>query len=192
MRQAEGGADGIDHLLGTSAAAVRAEVLRAVVLDAGCQRDHRIRLPQIDAQIGIALVILEQDVVLRHIVLDKRTFQHQRLELRRRRNCLKVVNLRDHTPCLWRMRGGLLKILAHPVLQFFRLADINHRIACVLHEIDARLVRQRQCGLLQFFLCHMRSPRQMKKPPQTPAAAAFGAIPAFFRKYLLRALPKAT
>ena len=157
-RQMKGRADGLDHLLGTPAASVGAEVLCAVVLHARSQRDCRIVLPQVKAQIGIALVVLQQDVVFGHIVLDERTFQHQRLKFRRSRDGFKMVDLRNHPPCFRRVGGGFLKVLTHPVFQFFCLADVDHRIVRAFHQVDARLIRQRQRGELQFFLRHVLPP----------------------------------
>ena len=154
---AEGRADGVDHLLRSASAAVGAEILCAVVLDAVRKRDPRICLAQVEPQIGIALVILQQDVVLGHIVLDERAFEHQRLELRGRADRLEMVDERDHAARLRIVGGRILKVLADAVLQFFRLADVDDRIARVLHQIDAGLIRQRQRGLFQFFPGHRRS-----------------------------------
>ena len=153
-RQAERRTQGVDDLLCAPSAAVGAEIARAVVRDARGQRDDGIGLAQVDAQVGIALVVLEQDVVFRHIVLDERALQHKRLELRRRRDRLEMVDLRDHTPGLRRVRRGILKILRDPIFQFFGLSDIDHRVVRVLHQIDARLIGQRERCQLQFIACH--------------------------------------
>ena len=141
-------------MLGDIAPAVGAEILRAVIQNARSQLDHRIFLVQIDAQIRIALVILEQDVVLRHVALDERAFEHQRLKFRSGNNDVEMVDLGDHAPCLWRMGRGILKILADTVFELLGLADVDDRAGLVLHDIDARLQRETQRLVLEFFKCH--------------------------------------
>ena len=158
--QAKDRLDGLNDLLGTAAAAIGPEIGGAVILDAVGKGDLRIGLPQVQPQIGIALVILQKDVVFGHIVLDKRTFQHQSLKFRGGADGLKMVYQRDHTAGLCRMRGRVLEILADAVLQFFGLAHIDHRIRSILHQIDAGLRRQRIGGLFQFISRHKPLRRQ--------------------------------
>ena len=134
----------VDHMLRNKASAVGAEILRTVVLHARGQLDHRVFLMQIDAQIGIALIVLQKDIIFRHVPLDKRAFQHKRLKLRPRNDHVEVIDLRDHPPGFRRMGGGILKILAHAVFELFCLADINDRVGLVLHDVDAGLIRQAQ------------------------------------------------
>ena len=143
-RELERQPERVDHMLRNKASAVWAEILRAVVLHARGQLDHRVFLMQIDAQIGIALVVLQKDIIFRHVPLDKRAFQHKRLKLRPRNDHVEVIDLRDHPPGFRRMGGGILKILAHAVFELFCLADINDRVGLVLHDVDAGLIRQAQ------------------------------------------------
>ena len=56
--QAEGQAQGVKQMLGHAAAGKGAEVLGAVVLGAVFQGDRRVVLPQVQAQIGVALGVL--------------------------------------------------------------------------------------------------------------------------------------
>ena len=86
--------------------------------------------------------------------LDERAFEHQRLKLRARDDGIKMVDLRHHFTRLRRMRRRILKILADAVLELFGLADIDDRAGLILHDVDARLVWQRERLVLEFFKRH--------------------------------------
>ena len=59
-----------------TAAAERSEIPCAVIRDALLESvEHRIFLPQIDADVGIAFAVFQQDVVFRHVPLDQRAFR---------------------------------------------------------------------------------------------------------------------
>ena len=174
-RQAERRAQGVDDLLRAPAASVGAEIARAVIRDARGQRDDGIVLAQVDAQVGIALVVLEQDVVFRHIVLDERAFEHERLELRRGGDRLEMIDIRHHFARFCIMRRRILKILADAVFQFFCLADVDHGPGGVFHQINARLIGQRQRGLLQFLTGHACSILTRKLPQTPPIPCVWGS-----------------
>ena len=79
-RQPEGRADRVDRRACFAPPAERPKVERVVVRGF---RDHckaRI-MPRAEAHKGIALVIFQEDVVARHVLLDERVFQDQRLKL---------------------------------------------------------------------------------------------------------------
>ena len=61
------------------------------------------------------------------------------------------------------MRGSVLEILAHAVFELLRLADVDDLPGFVLHQIYARLERQTQCLVFQFFKRHLSK----KKLPQS-------------------------
>ena len=146
-RQAERRTQGIDDLLCAPAASVGAEIARAVVRDARGQRDDGIGLTQVDAQVGVALIVLEQDVVFRHIVLDERAFEHERLELRRGGDRLEMIDIRHHFARFCIVRRRILKILTDAVFQFFCLAHVDNLPGFVHHQIDTR----RQGQIIGFF-----------------------------------------
>ena len=93
--------------------------------------------------IVIALVVLEQNVVFGTVLLDERTLQHQRLKLAAHYDIVKMIHMRHHLAHLFGVVGIRAEILAHPIFQFFCLADINNAIGGILHNIYAGLQRQR-------------------------------------------------
>ena len=103
---------------------------------------------------GIPLVVLQQDVVARHMPLDEGVLQHQGLELAGDEDGVKVVHLGHHVPGLGGVGGAVLKILAHPVFQLLGLAHVDDLAGLVHHQIDAGGQGQ-VIGLLpQLFPCH--------------------------------------
>ena len=128
------------HLAHSSPANIRPEIFRAVPDHVVHHLRARIRLPLVDADIGIMLIILEENVVIRLVELDKIAFEHQRFEVRLAQNNIEILDFRDHRLNLWRMLL-LHEIAAHAVFKIFRFADINN-LAPVLHQIAAGAVRQ--------------------------------------------------
>ena len=144
----------IDHMLRHEAAAEGTKVAGLVAGNAADHLHGGIVLRQIDAQIRVALVILQEDVVLGHVPLDERAFEHERLKFRPGDDGVEMVDLRDHLPRLRRMGGRILKILADTVFELLRLADVDDRAGLVLHQVHARLVGQRERLVFEFFKCH--------------------------------------
>ena len=156
--------DGIDHALGHKSSAVGPKVARAVSHDAADELHGRILVPHVDAQIGIALIVFQENIIFRHVPLDERALEHQRLKLARRDDDVKVVNLADHPARLRRVRGRILEILAHAVLELFRLADIDDLAGLILHQIHARFQGKRQRLVFQFFKGHSNKKLPQKHP----------------------------
>ena len=123
-------------------AAVGAEVPGPVLRRPVGQGESRVLLLHRQADVGVALVILQQDVVPGLVPLDEGILQHQGLKLRVGHDDVKVVDLAHHGTGLFRVGGQVSKILAHPVFQRLGLAHIDDRIFGVLHDIHARLQRQ--------------------------------------------------
>ena len=98
--QLERGAHRVDRAARLVSPAERAEVARAVVRGLVDHRKARIA-PLLQAHKGIALVVLEQDIVARHMLLDERILQDQRLKLRGDEDRIKVVHLGHHAPRLF-------------------------------------------------------------------------------------------
>ena len=61
----------VDDVLRHMSAAEGAKITGAVPCHLADHLQNRVFLLQIDAQIGIALVVLQKDVVLRHVPLDQ-------------------------------------------------------------------------------------------------------------------------
>lgn len=82
-------------------------------------RKSRIRRFFIKPYKRIALIILEQDVIVRLMLLNERIFKNKRLKLRVDDNNVKVVYLLYHRLDLWQVRAA--KIARDTVFQFFAL-----------------------------------------------------------------------
>ena len=154
--QPQGQPQRVDDALGGAPAAIRPKIARPVLRRAVGQREFGVILFHRQADIRIALVVLQQDVVAGHVPLDKGVLQHQCLELAGDEDGVEAVHLRHHVPRLGGVGGAVLEILAHPVFQLLGLAHVDDPACFIHHQIDAR--RQWQVvGLLpQLFLCHAR------------------------------------
>ena len=102
---------------------------------------------QIEPDKGVALVVLEQDVVVWLVLLYERIFQHQRLELAARDNDVEVMHLLHHGLDLRQMLP--VEIAADAVLQLLRLTDVYDLSVLVEHDVHARQQRQIICFFTQ-------------------------------------------
>ena len=107
---------------------------------------------------GIALVVLQQDVILGAVALDQGVFQHQGLKLTGDEDGIEVVHLGHHLPGLGGVAGAVLKILADPVLQLLGLAHINDLTGLVHHQVNAWRQGQVVGFFPQLIPCHSSSP----------------------------------
>ena len=137
--QAQGGEQGVNDALAGPPGAVGAEVPGPVPGHLGGKGELGILLLDAEADIGVALAVLEQNVVPGLVALDEGALQHQGLELRGHHNDVKVVDLGDHGPGLFIVAALVLEILAHPVFQRLGLAHVDHFTGGVLHDIHPRL-----------------------------------------------------
>ena len=119
---------------------IGAKILRAVLLHAAGDGDARKGLAAVDAHIGVVLVVLEQDVVMRLVQLDQVAFQCQRLQIGIAQQDVKVIHLRHHGGYLGGMLLGM-EIAAHAVFQVDRFAHIDD-LALMLHQVAAGAVGQ--------------------------------------------------
>ena len=95
------------------------------------------------ADVRIALVVAEQDVVARLERLDQVVLEQQRLAFGARDRGLDARDLRDHHRDA-RLVRALLEVARHALLQVARLADVERVAGGVLHPVDAGPVRQRR------------------------------------------------
>jgi hypothetical protein len=94
------------------------------------------------ADVRIALVVAEEDVVARLLRLDEVVLEQQRLALGARHRRFDSHHLREHhrDP---RFVRALLEIARHALLQVARLADVKGFALAVVHPVDAGTMRQR-------------------------------------------------
>ena len=147
VRQQQRLGDRAYNVVGLAAPAEGAEVFCPVLPRAVRQRHFRVLLMQIEPDKRVALVILEQDVVVRLVLLYERVFQHQRLELAARDNDVEVMHLLHHGLDLRQMLP--VEIAADAVLQLLRLADVYDLSVLVEHDVHARQQRQIICFFTQ-------------------------------------------
>ena len=95
-----------------------------------------------EADVRVALVVAEEDVVPRLLGLDEVVLEQQRLAFRARHRRLDARDLRKHDGDPGFVRS-LLEIARHALLEIARLADIERLARRVEHPVDARTMRQR-------------------------------------------------
>ena len=89
-----------------------------------------------DPRVGLG--ILQQDVVVRLVLLDEVVLQQQRVGLRIDDRELRVGDLRDQQPGLHIQPLRRHEVLRHPLVQVFGLAHINHLPRGIVVTIDPR------------------------------------------------------
>ena len=148
---------------------IRPKIAGTILQYPSRDEDAGIFFLQGDLYIGIALVVLEADIVARTVLLDEIALQNQGFHLGRGHNGFKIRNPCHHCPDFWRVALILLKILAHPILQDDGLAHVDDFPMGILHEINSRRIRQE----LQFFLhnlCHAFPPAICPFPKEARAS----------------------
>ena len=110
-----------------------------------------------DLQIGIALIILETDIIARPMLFNQIALQDECFHLGAGQYCLEISNFRHHGPHLCRMVLTTLEILPHPILQHDGLAHIDDLSLRILHDIDTGRIRQ-LLQLLSHDIRHIHHP----------------------------------
>ena len=127
---------GIHRLADDEPGEVRSDVLRVLflllfdILDAPPLFVRDLHVP-------VALVVLQKDVVLRHVLLDEAALEDERLELAAAEDVVEVPDVFHHAADLRRVVVLRAEVLADPVLQDLRLADVDDFALPVLHDVDA-------------------------------------------------------
>ena len=93
VRQLQGPENGVQHMLSHAPAAIWPKISRTIVSQLVDHGDSGVLLRHVQPQVGVALVILQKDVIFGQIPLNQGAFQNQGLKLRRRHNHVKVVDL---------------------------------------------------------------------------------------------------
>ena len=131
---------------------IRAEIACAILQNAPRHEHPRELFLQRDLHIGIALVVLEADIIAGTMLLDEVALEDERFHLRACHDGLEIRDFLHHGAHLRRMSLIALEILPHAILQHDCLAHINDFPTGILHEIHPRGIRQQ----LQFFLHKLR------------------------------------
>ena len=156
--QLQGRAQGVQDGLGVVAAPKGAEIPGPVIGHAALDGEAGVALTHRQADVGVALVVLQQDVVAGFMALDEGVFQHQGLKLRVGHDGIEVVDLGHHGPGLFRVAGLVVEVLADPVFQGLGLAHIDDRPLFVHHQVDPGLKREAQRFFFQFVKGHLPPP----------------------------------
>ena len=117
-------------------AAIRAEIAVALTFFDAARDEHAGELLTGDADPGIGLGVLQQDVVLGFVLLDEVVFQQQGIGLAVHHRELGVGYLgnQDAGFGVQPLRGH--EILRHPLVQVLGLAHINHLSLGVIVPIN--------------------------------------------------------
>jgi hypothetical protein len=97
----------------------------------------------VDLQVGVALVVAEQDVEARRQRLDEVVLEQQRLGLGAHHGGLHARDARDHVADA-RAAVVLLEVAGDALLQVARLAHVEHAAVGVEVAVDAGQLRQRR------------------------------------------------
>ena len=109
------------------------------------------------ADIAVALVVLEQYIVLRGMLLNQRALEYQTLKLTVGDDVLEVIYVFDHAAYLFGMVVLRTEVLADAVLELFRLADVDYLAVFVFHYIYSGLQRQSHRLSPEFFKFRIHS-----------------------------------
>ena len=88
------------------------------------------------------MVVLKKDVIRRIILFDKVILQYKGFVFVRGDYIVKIGYFRDQNHGLLRLDAAV-EILPYPITQFFCLADVEHVIVLVEHDIAPALSGER-------------------------------------------------
>ena len=131
--------DQLDDAVGEVAGKIRAVVRRAVLAQAARDEDLGKAVGQRQLDVGIGLVVAQQDVEARLALLDEVVFKRQRLVLVGDQDVVDIDGLAHQRAGLGVGLRGLQQVGAHPRAQVFRLAHIDDLALGVLVEVHAGL-----------------------------------------------------
>ena len=99
----------------------------------------------------ISAFVFKQYIIFWVILLYKRAFEYKRFVFAVTEDIVKVIYVFYHFLDLFLMVLVRTEVLAYSIFQRFCLADIYYLAGLVLHEINARLKRQRHGFFTQYF-----------------------------------------
>ena len=130
--------DQLDHAVGQAGRQIGSVVAAAVLLQAPGDIDPRKAFAQREFDVRIGLVVAQQDVEARLLLLDEVVFQRQRFFFVVDDDVLEVDGFAQQGAGLGVLGRALEKIRTHPGAQVFRLADVDDLTLCVFVQIHAR------------------------------------------------------
>ena len=134
----------LDRAFYVIAAFVRSDIFRSVVVFLQGIAEL-FPVARTDADIAVALVVLEQNVVFGRVLLDKAALQNQRLKLAVGDDIFKILDIINHLAHLFGVVVLRAKVLADAIFESLCLAYINNFAALAVHYIHARKKRQSHC-----------------------------------------------
>ena len=135
-RQLQRRRHGVERLPRLMSSTEGAKILRPILSGLADHGKAGIFLLPIQADEGIALIILQEDIIAGLMALDEGVFQDEGLKLRAHHNGVELLHLRHHKPRLFIVPRDGLEILAHAVAELLRLTHIDDQPRLVHHEID--------------------------------------------------------
>ena len=168
----EGGVRHFGHLLHGEGADIRSEILRIVLFLLQLRCDPGIQVLR-DTDVREALVVHHQNVVLRPVLLDQGAFQRERFILAVHNDHIEIVHVGDHLRHFGHMVRPFAEVARDAQFQTLGLADVDHFILFVPHDIHAGKFRQIRCLFIQFFPVHSDL---FSKQKSRPSGGSFSAI----------------
>ena len=126
----------------------------AVALDRARHQHARKRLGGGQLQVGIVLIVAQQDVVARRALLDQVVLERQRLDHRVGDDHFEAHRFIQQR-VVARAHPVGAEVRARPIAQGPGLADVERLAFCVVVEVDARLLRQPGDLLFQILDGHL-------------------------------------
>jgi hypothetical protein len=103
---------------------IRAVIRRAILLKPSCDVDARVRLGR-QFDVRVSLIVAQQNVVARLVLLDQVVFKRQRFFFVVDLNDIDMPRFTDQSPGFDVGQTVVIKIAAHAAAQVFRLADVD-------------------------------------------------------------------
>ena len=118
---------------------VRAEIDRAVLVQPPRHVHARILLERRVANVGIGLVVAQQNVEFRLVLLDQFVFERQRFFLVVDDDVFEVGRLAHQRAGLRVLPARFQKVRAHAAAQRARLPHVDDRFSRILEQVHPRL-----------------------------------------------------
>ena len=131
--------DQLEHQVHRIAETEGAVVLAQALVDRTGLEDSRIGFAG-DADTRVGLAVLEQDIVVRLILLDKIVLQQKGILFALHHHVLDISYMRYQLPRLGRLMV-LAEIAIDPTMQILSLTDIDNLTVCIVILVHARLLR---------------------------------------------------
>ena len=140
----------VQHVVDRAGVGKGAEIFVTVLFFAAVFTKHRIFGLHVQRKIGEALVILEQNVVMRRQLFDQLVFQQQRPRLIFDDDKLHPFDFRHH-PLQPNRQLFDMRIGHNPLFDVFRLADVKHLSTLAQHPVNTGLFGSNADVFLQYF-----------------------------------------